>query len=89
MLHYDIEKIGDFVESVLKKHPETRNSDKELYLKAMELNGIKFSDQDRLKFMRMPSFETLRRRRQEIQASGRWTASSAVQQKRLLKSHQI
>lgn len=74
------------VEWVLREHPETRNSDKELILEVWDLMGFSLSYQQKLKFRELPSTETIRRVRQRIQAEGKYPAIEQIRQERQLKS---
>jgi len=65
--------IRDYVIKCLKEFPETRNDDKLLYIKTLEAMGLievvenKVALIDMNKLYQLPSFESIRRRRQEIQ----------------------
>lgn len=56
------------VEKILEKYPNTRNSDKALYLKVFEQWDLVLTDEQKKKFLTMPiNFESIRRSRQKIQ----------------------
>jgi len=58
----------NIVEKILEEYPNTRNSDKALYLKAFEQFGLILTDEQKKKFLTMPvNFESIRRSRQKIQ----------------------
>jgi len=56
------------VENALRDFPETRNSDKKLFLKVFERFGLYLTDDQKKRFLEMPAcFESIRRMRQKIQ----------------------
>lgn len=61
--------IRGLVLKILKEHPEARNSDKLLYAQVIEAMGLTFSIEN---LERLPSPESIRRRRQEAQAEGKF-----------------
>lgn len=74
-----MKKVYTHVEHILAVYPETRDDDRLLILKFIELNTslksiLGESKWEVLKtvFLWVPSFETIRRARQKIQASGKY-----------------
>ena len=56
------------VEKVLKKYPETRSSDKLLFLKILNGFGMRLTEGQEKIFLKMPvNFESIRRSRQYLQ----------------------
>ncbi len=56
------------VEETLRDYPETRSSDKKLFLKVLERFGLTLTDEQKRKFLQIPiSYESVRRNRQRIQ----------------------
>jgi len=72
------------VASVLKDCPETRENDKLLILKVWELQGLKFTNEQKTLFLSCFSPETIRRERQKIQEGGLFRPSRYKQAERSL-----
>ena len=77
------------VESLLRHLPQTRNSDKELFVCFMQKYGLELSPKQIAKFKQMPSLETVRRTRQKIQEQGKFEASEAVNEDRYKKFQSV
>lgn len=74
------------VEAILRRDPDTRNSDKKLNLATFEALGLGLSETQKAKFMKLPSTETIRRIRQKLQAEGKYLATDRVRRERRVKS---
>jgi len=68
------------VEEILRDYPETRSSDKKLFLKVLERFGLTLTDEQKRKFLQIPiSYESVRRSRQKIQNDeGKYRPSEQV-----------
>lgn len=73
------------VEAILRAVPKTRDSDKELLIIFMQKAGMELSDRQIAKFKTLPSMETIRRIRQDLQQKGKYPASKAVEDERFNK----
>ena len=61
--------IKGLVEQVLRGNPDTRNSDKKLYLEVIKRMGIEFKEEN---IDRLPEFESIIRRRAEFNQQGKY-----------------
>ena len=77
------------IEAILRDRPESRNSDKDLFIYFMAVNGVCLSEEQRAKFKSMPSLETARRIRQKIQEQGRYLATDTVAKERNWRAMQM
>lgn len=77
------------IETVLKESPETRSSDKELYIKVWEHYGFYMSESQKAEFRELPSSETIRRIRQKLQEKGQYQASEKIARHRHVKSQEV
>jgi hypothetical protein len=77
------------IEGVLRDHPDSRSSDKELYILVWEQFGFFMSESQKAKFRELPSSETIRRVRQKLQEEGKYTAAERVRRHRNRKSQEV
>lgn len=82
-------KVSQAVEHTLKNNVGSRSSDKQLILAVWETYGFYLSASQALKFMDLPSPETIRRIRQKIQEEGKYPANEGVRRHRSFKSLQV
>lgn len=82
-------RASAIIEGVLRDHPDTRSSDRELYILVWEKLGFFMSDSQKAKFRELPSSETIRRVRQKLQEQGRYAASERVKQHRNFKGMEV
>lgn len=82
-------KISQQVENILKVSTQARNSDKELIILYMQKFGMELSDKQIKKFREMPSTETIRRVRQQLQEQGKYPASPEVDKARFEKYKEV
>lgn len=75
-------KIKQQVENILKVSSVARNDDKELLIIYMQKSGMGLTPRQIEVYRKMPSVETIRRTRQQIQENGAYLASPAVEQAR-------
>ena len=67
-MYQEYRQTKGIVEEVLKKYPETRNSDRQLYIRVFEKCGLVLTPEQRRVFFKMPvTFETIGRSRRIIQ----------------------
>ena len=66
----NLKTTSDLVEFCLDEFPETRGSDKKLALKVWELQGFRLSPEKQAMFLKVASYETVRRSRQLLQSKG-------------------
>ena len=64
-------KTAKLVEALLKRYPNTRNSDKDLIIGVLQAKGVCLSDQDR-EIIRSISFESVTRCRRKLQEEGKY-----------------
>ena len=78
----EFKTIQDNVEYILMHHPETRDSDKKLYVKVVERMNPEAIDKPFKEAMLadLPSFETVRRTRQKLQEKQTWLRPSPAVQ---------
>lgn len=81
--------VSEIVEKTLSEKPETRSSDKRLFLEIGEHYGFILTIIQRQAFFDMPSFETMRRIRQKIQEQGRHLPTKEVMGHRRFKRWQV
>lgn len=82
-------KIGKQVEALLEKYELCRNSDSNLIIAILHINGVFLSHQDR-EIIRSIHFESITRERRKIQESGRYLPTDpAVLRKRRIKAAEI
>lgn len=78
------------IERVLRDHPETRSSDKELYIRMFEYYGLFLNDRQKAKFRELPFvLESIRRTRQKFQEAGKYEATEKVKDFRKYKSMEV
>lgn len=77
--------VKQLVTNVLFKHPEARNSDVELHICCLEEQGLALSYYQKSAIRRAFSFESVRRQRQLLQASGQFLADPATRRGRKQK----
>lgn len=77
------------IKRVLDSHPETRSSDRELYIKVWEEFGFYMSESQKAKFRELPPSETIRRIRQKLQEQGKYPALETVRKHRKSKGMQM
>lgn len=82
-------KISDKVIQILKDSPEARNSDRELLVQYMQVEGMNLSPKQIEIFKDMASPETIRRTRQSLQEDGRFLATDRVRRARRFKSYEV
>lgn len=73
------------VELILKHDPASRNSDKRLTIVFMQKAGMNLSPEQIKMFYSLPSLETLRRTRQQLQMEDKYPANEAINEKRYAK----
>lgn len=78
-------KIGEQVENILKASHAARNSDKELLILYMQKFGMALTSEQVALFRKMPSVETIRRTRQQLQEQGKYEADESVNEARYKK----
>lgn len=82
-------KISQQVENILKVSREARNSDKELLIIYMQKFGMNLSEEQKDTFRNMPSTETIRRTRQQLQQECKYPADESVDQARFDKFKEV
>ncbi len=83
------EKISDQVEHALKEWPRTRNSDNDLLLAVLFMNGVLLSPKDKEMFRRI-NFESVTRCRRKFQEDGQYEPTDpVVAQQRNFKALEI
>lgn len=82
-------KISDQVENILKASKDARNSDKELQVIYMQKSGMELTPKQIKLFKEMPSMETIRRVRQQLQEQGKYEADDNVNEKRYEKFKEV
>lgn len=75
-------KISEQVSNILGVSRAARNSDKELLIIYMQKAGMRLSDNQIAVFRSMPSVETIRRTRQQLQMDGKFPADQKIQDHR-------
>lgn len=75
----------DLVKGILRDFPETRDSDKKLYIRVFEHEGLYLTPEQQEIFSRLPSLETFRRTRQKLQEQGYYKPSQRVKDMRMHK----
>jgi len=75
-------QIKNKVREILEVYPETRDSDKLLYLKYFDQIGLHLTDSQKELILTIPAFETLRRYRQKFQELGQYKATEGIRHKR-------
>lgn len=78
-------RVSETIENVLGSNIEARSNDKILMLAVGERYGLILNEHQRQTFMKMPSFETIRRVRQKLQENGLYKASDEVRRQRKFK----
>ena len=81
--------ITQTVNTILRDHPASRNSDKVLILEVFARYGFRLTPIQEDKFFDLPSVETVRRVRQKIQESGKYLADKPIHNQRHFKSLQM
>lgn len=81
--------IHDQVQSILKHDKASRNSDKRLLVVYLQKAGMQLTEAQIALFMQLPSMETLRRTRQQIQMKGEYEADPQVNEARFEKYKQV
>lgn len=71
-------RISQQVENILAVSRKARNSDRELLLIYFQKAGMELSEKQIAIFRDMPSTETIRRTRQQIQMEGKYPADQEV-----------
>lgn len=82
-------RASAITEDVLREHPNTRSSDRELYILVWERYGFFMSLAQKAKFRDLPSSETIRRVRQKLQEQGVYIAADRVRRHRNFKSMEV
>lgn len=82
-------KVVDQVENILKASHKARNSDKELLIIYMQKFGLELTPRQVELFKEMPSTETIRRVRQQLQMEGKYPASEEVDNARFEKYKEV
>lgn len=77
--------IKQQVENILAASSQARNSDKELEIIYMYKIGMNLTSEQIAKFREMPSMETIRRCRQQIQMEGKYPPKPEVEKQRFAK----
>lgn len=77
------------IERTLRDHPDTRSSDKELYILVWEHYGFFMSASQKAKFRDLPSSETIRRIRQKLQEKGSYPADEKIRKHRKFKGLEV
>ena len=78
-------KISERVENILKVSHAARNSDKDLIVIYMQKSGMELTPKQIKVFKEMPSTETIRRVRQQLQEQGKYEADEEVNEMRYKK----
>lgn len=78
-------KISEQVSNILKVSSKARNDDRELLILYMAKFGMNLSEEQIATFRKMPSVETIRRTRQQLQERGMYPASPEVDKARFEK----
>jgi hypothetical protein len=81
-------KITGLVEEIMKRYPQTRDSDKELIIGVLQASGAGLSERQR-EILRSINFESIRRYRQKLQEEGKYLPSPEVKAQRKLKAEII
>lgn len=81
--------INERVKAILGASHAARNSDKELWLIYAQKSGVNLSAVQIEAIRKMPEFETLRRVRQKIQATGLHMADDKVYAARMEKASKV
>ncbi len=81
-------QITKLVEDILKTHPRTRDSDKDLFIAVLQMLGADLSERQR-EIMRSVNLESVRRLRQKLQEDGQYLPSVDVAQRRKLKAQLV
>lgn len=81
--------ISNRIENIMKVSDKARNSDKYLWIIYAQKSGVELTEQQIDKIMDMPSFETLRRCRQQLQHDGLYEANPKVKAERKEKAELI
>jgi len=81
--------IRQRITNILAASDKAKNSDKELWIIYAQKSGVNLSPEQIAKIKDMPEFETLRRTRQVIQASGSYKADAVVEAARKEKASVI
>ena len=82
-------KIRDRVAAILRDYPEARNDDKTLLIIYMQHEGLNLSHAQIQTFRKMPSVETIRRSRQQLQMEGKYPANAKVDEARFQKFREM
>lgn len=77
--------IKQQVENILKYSSQARNSDKDLEIIYMYKAGMNLTSEQVAIFRKMPSMETIRRCRQQIQMEGKYPPKPEVEKQRFAK----
>ena len=77
------------IENILQVSQAARNSDKELWLIYAQKSGMNLTPEQIKTYKDMPSSETIRRTRQQLQMQGKYPASKRVEQYRFNKFRQV
>lgn len=77
------------VKAILEYSTAARNSDTALQIIYMQKAGMKLSPEQIETFRKLPSMETIRRIRQKLQESGKYTASPNIASQRRAKGEAI
>lgn len=78
-------KISERVSNILAVSKKARNSDKHLQVIYMQRSGMELTEKQIELFIEMPSMETIRRTRQQIQMEGKYPADKEVEASRFDK----
>ena len=85
-----MKNIEPLVEEMLKDFPETRSSDKQLFLHIWRKEGLKLElDQINWFLTKCSSPESCRRTRQKFQHEGKYLPSEKVQKARKVKAEEM
>ena len=82
-------RISRQVENILAASHAARNSDRELLIIYMQKFGMELTDKQIGTFRQMPSVETIRRTRQQLQMQGKYPADKKVDEERFNKYQQM
>lgn len=82
-------RVLDIVEGILKQSRESRNSDKELFIRFMENFGIHLDPTQKSIFKSMPHLESVRRIRQKLQEQGKYQADQKIGANRRFKGYSM
>lgn len=77
------------VTEILATNQQARNDDKELILQAWRMQGLILSPYQEQQFKRCLTTETIRRKRQEVQAEGKYLPDEKTKRKRERKQAQM